>query len=52
MKAYLEWRCRTNWHNKYLKYINEWVSNVTPTQLEYFKIEKQHLIDKGVYYEI
>mgnify|MGYP006873000713 CR=1 FL=1 len=50
MKAYLEWRCRTNWHNKYRKYINEWVSNVTPTQLEYFKIEKQHLTDKGVYY--
>lgn len=38
MKTYLEWRCRMNWHPKYLKYIQEWISNVTSTQLEYLNI--------------
>jgi hypothetical protein len=49
MKTYLEWRCRMNWHPKYLKYIQEWISNVTSAQLEYFKRERERLISKGIY---
>lgn len=49
MKRYLEWRCRTNWHPKYLKYIQEWISNVTPNQMEYFIREREHLINNGQY---
>lgn len=40
---YLIYRFRTNNHNKYLKYCEEWISNVTSTQLEYFKLEKERL---------
>jgi len=49
MKRYLEWRCRTNWHPKYYKYIQEWILNVLPYQIEYFEKERKHLIDKGIY---
>ena len=48
-KDYLVWRCKTNWHNKYRHYIDEWISNVLPTQLEYFKREKENLIKRGIY---
>ena len=48
-RDYLVWRCKTNWHNKYHHYINEWISNVLPTQLEYFKREKENLIKRGIY---
>ena len=48
-KQYLQWRCRMNWHPKYLKYIDEWILNVTLTQLQYFRIEMQHLIKRGIY---
>ena len=51
MKRYLEWRCRMNWHPKYLKYIQEWISNVTDTQMEYFIKEREHLIKNGIYNE-
>ena len=49
MKRYLEWRCRMNWHPKYLRYIQEWVSNVTPDQMMYFEREREHLIKNGQY---
>jgi len=49
MRTYLEWRCRMNWHKKYYKYIDEWISNVTPLQLEYFKRERENLIKRGIY---
>ena len=48
-KDYLFWRCKTNWHNKYHRYIYEWIDNVLPTQLEYFKKEMEHLINQGIY---
>lgn len=51
MKRYLEWRCRMNWHPKYLKYIQEWISNITDTQMEYFVREREHLINIGIYSE-
>ena len=50
MKNYLEWRCRMNWPTKYHKYIQEWITNVIPTQMEYFKKEKENLINKGLYH--
>jgi hypothetical protein len=48
-KTYLEWRCRTSWHPKYLKYIDEWISNITPDQLKYFRKEMLHLIENGTW---
>lgn len=51
-KNYLVWRCKTSWHNKYYHYINEWISNVLPTQLKYFRKEMQHLIKNGTYKRI
>ena len=48
-KDYLVWRCKTNWHNKYHHYIDEWISNILPIQLEYFKREKENLIKRGIY---
>lgn len=48
-KDYLVWRCKTSWHNKYYHYINEWINNVLPTQLEYFRKEMNNLINKGIY---
>ena len=49
MKKYLEWRCRMNWHPKYLKYIQEWINNVTPDQMKYFEKERKNLINRGIY---
>ena len=48
-KDYLVWRCKTNWHNKYYHYINEWINNVLPTQLEYFRKEMNNLINRRIY---
>jgi len=50
LKTYLEWRCRMNWPKKYLIYIDEWISNVTESQIEYFIRERQHLINNGTYH--
>ena len=49
MEKYLKWRCKMNWHPKYYKYIDDWINNILPYQMEYFKKEKQHLINNGVY---
>jgi hypothetical protein len=49
VRAYLYWRCKTRWHNKYHRYINEWIDNVLPHQLEYFKKEMENLIKIGNY---
>ncbi len=32
-----------NNHTKYRKYFDEWVNNLTPTQIEYFEIEKENI---------
>ena len=47
MKEYLVWRCKMNWHPKYHKYIEEWISNVTDDQLIYFEKERIKLISNG-----
>ncbi len=51
MNKYLFWRCKVNWHNKYHKYIQEWIDNVTPEQMDYFVKEREHLIARGIYYD-
>jgi hypothetical protein len=51
MKKYLQWRCLTNWHPKYYKYIDEWIENVTEEQMGYFVKERRHLIQNGIYNE-
>lgn len=48
-RDYLFFRCRTSWHRKYYHYIEEWISRITPAQLEYFKREKDNLIKLGIY---
>ena len=49
---YLKWRCKMNWHNNYLKsnwYIDTWISGITYDQLQYFILEMEHLINRGIY---
>ena len=48
-KTYLEWRFRTNNIPKYLKYMEEWISNLTPEQINYFRKERLHLISMSKY---
>lgn len=43
MYTYLQQRFYKNNHNKYSKYFEEWVQNVTETQLMYFEKEKFRL---------
>ena len=43
MYTYLQRRFYQNNHAKYRKYFEEWVRNVTETQLMYFEKEKFHL---------
>ena len=49
LRTYLEWRCRRNWHSKYYKYIDTWISNALPYQCEYFEREMKHLKESGLY---
>jgi len=49
-RDYLVWRCRVNWHSKYLRYIDEWIEHTTQQQLDYILgVERKHLIDRGIY---
>lgn len=43
MKEYLIKRFIRNNHNKYVKYAEEWVSNLTENQIAYFRLEKERL---------
>jgi len=43
MQEYLIQRFLKNNINKYHKYCMEWIKNLTPTQIEYFKIERERL---------
>lgn len=47
MHNYLQQRFYRNNHPKYHKYFEEWVQNVTDTQLMYFAQEKFRL-DNGI----
>jgi len=49
---YLKWRCKVNWHSRYLKsnwYIDQWINNITYEQLQYFIKEMDNLIKSGEY---
>ena len=52
-RKYLEWRCKMNWHSKYLKskeYMNSWIDNITKDQLDYFiNKEMKYFVENGKY---
>ena len=56
IKKYLVWRCRMNWPGKYTKvgttYIEEWISNVTQTQLDYIVNHEMPYMIKNNFYKI
>ena len=43
IKEYLTQRFLKNNHPKYFKYCEEWISNVTENQIEYFIKERKRL---------
>ena len=43
MKEYLIKRFLRNNHNKYAKYAEEWIGNLTADQIAYFILEKQRI---------
>lgn len=43
VNEYLIYRFCSNNHNKYKHYCNEWIKNITETQLDYFILEKERL---------
>ncbi len=49
LETYLQWRFRVNNHAKYQRYLNDWLYNVTETQLQYFEQEMRRLINSGIY---
>lgn len=49
LETYLQWRFRVNNHAKYQRYLNDWLYNVTETQLQYFEQEMRRLITSGIY---
>lgn len=38
-----------NNHPKYRKYFEEWISNITESQISYFEIERINIINKSKY---
>ena len=46
---YLRERFRTSNHSKYLKYFDEWVSNISENQIHYFEIERLNIIQRSKY---
>lgn len=49
---YLRWRCKMNWHARYLKsnwYIDAWISGVTEDQMLYFVKEMNWMIEHNKY---
>lgn len=42
---YLRRRFYQNNHTKYHKYFEEWVSNLTESQIYYFEIERQNILN-------
>lgn len=44
---YLRERFYKNNHAKYRKYFDEWINNVTESQLYYFEIERMNIINNA-----
>ena len=43
IREYLTQRFLKNNNTKYYKYVNEWIDNLIPSQIDYFIIEKKRL---------
>ena len=48
MKEYLIQGFLKNNHNKYHKYVMEWIAALTDDQIAYFVLEKQRLHEKDI----
>jgi hypothetical protein len=53
MEKYLRWRFMSEPYirNKYGRYCEEWIKNVTEDQLAYFREERERLTLRGIYKE-
>lgn len=49
LEKYLYWRFIFNNHKKYHHYFNEWLSNLTETQLYYFAEEMRRCRNARIY---
>lgn len=49
LETYLLWRFKVNNINRYQRYIYDWIYNLTENQLNYFAIEMERLINRGIY---
>lgn len=49
LETYLQWRFIVNNRSAYHHYLNDWLYNVTETQLQYFEQEMNRLINRGIY---
>jgi hypothetical protein len=49
LETYLLWRFKVNNANRYQRYVNDWIYNLTENQLNYFAMEMERLINRGIY---
>ena len=49
LETYLLWRFKVNNVNRYQHYVNDWIYNLTENQLNYFAMEMERLINRGIY---
>ena len=49
LETYLLWRFKVNNINRYQRYVNDWIYNLTENQLNYFAMEMERLINRGIY---
>lgn len=49
LETYLLWRFKVNNINRYQHYVNDWIHNLTENQLNYFAMEMERLINRGIY---
>ena len=49
LETYLLWRFKVNNINRYQRYVYDWIYNLTENQLNYFSMEMERLINRGIY---
>ena len=49
LETYLLWRFKVNNINRYQRYVYDWIYNLTENQLNYFAMEMERLINRGIY---
>lgn len=49
LETYLLWRFKVNNINRYQRYVYDWIYNLTENQLNYFTMEMERLINRGLY---